>query len=104
MDKHGVYPGIVRAVAEQENVPLLDLHRATERVLRQYGDETSRKLFLQLRPGENPNYPNGVEDNTHFNPTGAEIMCKLAVEAVLAAKIELSKYLLNQASLSSSAQ
>jgi len=62
-------------------------------VLTHYGNEGSRKLFLQLKPGENPNYPSGVEDNTHFNPTGAEEMAKLAVDGIRESKSKLVKYL-----------
>jgi lysophospholipase L1-like esterase len=92
-DTHGVYPDIVRSVAAEMKVPLIDMHRASEKVLRQYGAEPSRALFLQLKPGENPNYPSGVEDNTHFNPKGAEIMCGLAVDAIREQKLPLAKYL-----------
>lgn len=89
-DTHGEYPDIVRAVAAEHNTPLIDMHRKSERVLKQYGVEESRKLFLQLKPGENANYPNGVEDNTHFSPAGAEVMAGLAVEGIRELKLELA--------------
>ena len=92
-DTHGEYPDIVRAVAAEYHVPLIDMHRKSERVVKQYGPEGSRKLFLQLRPGENLNYPHGIEDNTHFSPTGAEIMAGLAVEEIRELHISLDKYL-----------
>lgn len=92
-DSHGEYPDIVRAVAKEYKVALIDMHRASEAVLVKYGAEASRKLFLQLKAGENANYPNGIEDNTHFNPQGAEEMAKLAVEGIRAEKIGLRKYL-----------
>lgn len=93
-DVHGVYPGIVREVAAGHKVPLVDMHRASERVLVRLGPEESRKLFLQLKPGENPNYPAGVEDNTHFNPRGAEEMAALAVGGIRERRLGLAKYLL----------
>ncbi|HEY0174499.1 MAG TPA: rhamnogalacturonan acetylesterase [Pyrinomonadaceae bacterium] len=93
-DVHGVYPGIVREVAAGHKAPLIDMHRTSERVLVGYGPEESRKLFLQLKPGESPNYPNGVEDNTHFNPRGAEEMAALAVEGIRERRLGLAKYLL----------
>lgn len=94
VDQHGVYPGIVREVAAGLRVPLVDMHRMSERLLVGYGPEGSRKLFLQLKAGESPNYPNGVEDNTHFNPLGAELMAGLAVEGIREQKLGLAKYLL----------
>ncbi len=95
-DTHGEYPDSVRKVAQELKVPLIDMHRKSEAVLKDYGAEKSRTLFLQLKAGENPNYPNGAEDNTHFNLTGAEAMAKLAVEAIREQKIGLRKYLKKQ--------
>ena len=54
------------------------------------------KLFLQLAPGENPNYPKGIEDNTHFRPLGADEMARLAVAAIREQKLGLAKYLKKQ--------
>jgi lysophospholipase L1-like esterase len=93
VDKHGVYPDVTRKVARDFFVPLIDMHRESERVLKQYGPEESCKLFLQLQPGENPNYPDGVTDNTHFNPVGAQIMAELAVEGIRAANLDIARYL-----------
>ena len=72
---------------------MIDMLEASKKVLKTYGDEPSRKLFLQLKPGENPNYPQGVEDNTHFNPVGAKIMCDLAVEGIREEKLPIAKSL-----------
>lgn len=92
-DTHGEYPDVVRAVAKEYKVALIDMHRASEKVVKSYGPEGSKKLFLQLKPGENPNYPKGVEDNTHFSPLGAEEMAKLAVAGIREQKLKLKKYL-----------
>lgn len=92
-DTHGEYPDIVRSVAGEYRVPLIDMHRSSARILQQYGPEESRKLFLQLKPDENPNYPKGIEDNTHFNPVGAEVMASLAVDGIKESKLGLAKYL-----------
>ena len=45
VDTHGEYPDIVRAVARQYHVPLIDMHRKSEAVLKQYGAEPARKLL-----------------------------------------------------------
>lgn len=92
-DTHGEYPDIVRAVANEQHVPLIDMHRKSETVVVKYGADDSRKLFLQLKPGENPNYPNGVDDNTHFSPLGAEMMAKLVVIGIRESNIGLRKFL-----------
>ncbi|HRI02302.1 MAG TPA: rhamnogalacturonan acetylesterase [Pyrinomonadaceae bacterium] len=94
VDKHPPeYPDAVRAVAKEQKVPLIDMHRKSEAVIKRYGVEGSRALFLQLKPDENPNYPKGIEDNTHFVPKGAEEMAKLVVEGIREDKLKLRKYL-----------
>ncbi|HJS52773.1 MAG TPA: rhamnogalacturonan acetylesterase [Pyrinomonadaceae bacterium] len=92
-DTHGEYPGIVHDVARELGAPLIDMHKLSEAVIVKYGVEDSKKLFLQLKPGENANYPKGIEDNTHFSPLGAEEMAKLVVAGIGNAKLNLRKYL-----------
>ena len=92
-DTHGEYPDIVRSVAKDQKAPLIDMHRKSEAIIKRYGVEGSRALFLQLKPGENANYPNGVDDNTHFVPKGAEEMAKFVVVGIRENKLKLSKYL-----------
>jgi lysophospholipase L1-like esterase len=92
---HGEYPDAVKAVGKDQNVAVIDMESKSAAVLAKYGDEGSRRLFLQLKPGENPNYPKGAEDNTHFNPTGAGEMARLAAEGIREEKIGLKKYLKN---------
>jgi lysophospholipase L1-like esterase len=92
-DTHGEYPDLTRRVAAEQKVALIDMHRMSEKVLVKYGPEESRKLFLQLKAGENPNYPEGVEDNTHFSPLGADIMAALAVDGFRQQKLGLVKFL-----------
>ena len=92
-DAHGEYPDLVRAVTSEQKVPLIDMHRMSEVVIVQYGAEGSRKLFLQLKPGENPNYPNGIDDNTHFSPLGALEMVRLVVAGIRLEKLKIRKYL-----------
>ena len=92
-DTHGEYPDLVRTVAREYKVPLIDMHQKSELVLKKYGADESRKLFLQLKPGEDQNYPNGIEDNTHFNSFGAEVMAKLVAQGIRELKLELADYL-----------
>lgn len=92
-DTHGDYPDIVRTTAREHKVPLIDMHRKSEALIKRYGVEGSRALFLQLKPDENPNYPKGIEDNTHFVPKGAQEMAKLVVEGMRETKLGLVKHL-----------
>jgi lysophospholipase L1-like esterase len=93
VDTHGEYPDLVRAVAAERKVALIDMHRSSGDALSRLGPDSSRAVFLQLKPGENPNYPNGVEDNTHFRPLGAELMAALAAKELRTAVPALAAYL-----------
>jgi len=93
IDGHGDYPDIVRAVARQFEVPLIDMHKSSTAILERYGVEGSQQLFLILPAGANPNYPNGVNDNTHFSPLGAEEMAKAAVMELKTVDKKLGRYL-----------
>jgi lysophospholipase L1-like esterase len=88
-DSHGEYPDLVRAVAAERGVALLDVHRESAAVLERYGPDSSRALFLQVERGESPNYPDGVHDNTHFSPRGAVVMAGLAIDAMRRASLPL---------------
>jgi pectinesterase len=92
-DAHGVYPDLVREVAAEHRVELIDMHRSSQRVIEQHGPEASRRLFLHLRPNEHANYPAGLEDNTHFSPFGAELMARLAVEGIRDLRLGLAGHL-----------
>jgi lysophospholipase L1-like esterase len=92
-DTHGEYPGIVRSVAAEYKTPLIDMHYKSAEILERFGPDASRALFLQLKPQENPNYPNGIEDNTHFSPSGAQVMAELAVNGIREAQLPLVSFL-----------
>ncbi len=92
-DTHGEYPDLVRSVAAETGTALIDMHRATFNVLSVRGLEGSRELFLQLRAGENPNYPQGVLDNTHSSPLGESLNARLAAEGIRELKLPLAEWL-----------
>lgn len=96
VDTHGEYPGIVRDVAARLAVPLIDMHRKSAEALTRWGADSSAKLFLQVAPGETPNYPAGVHDNTHFRPAGARVMAELVVDGIRELGLGLTAHLVAQ--------
>lgn len=66
-----LYPAAKREVAEQMSVPVIDLNEWSVAWWRQLGPQGCRQVFLYLEPGEHPNYPEGVGDNSHLRPFGA---------------------------------
>lgn len=87
---HDVYSGIVRTVAKEQNTPLIDLDQKSQELLQQFGVENSKLLFLQLQPGEHPNYPEGKDDNTHFSELGARKIAQLVLADIKALRLELA--------------
>jgi lysophospholipase L1-like esterase len=79
---HDVYSQIVRDVAKEEKVILFDMDKITQQLYQQFGVENSKLLFLQLKPGEHPNYPDGKEDNTHFNELGARLVAQAVLSEI----------------------
>jgi lysophospholipase L1-like esterase len=79
---HDVYSQIVRDVAKEEKVIFFDMDKITQQLYQQVGVENSKLLFLQLKPGEHPNYPDGKEDNTHFNELGARLVAQLVLDEI----------------------
>ena len=77
LETHKAYSAYVKEVAEQEKVLFIDLDAKSRELYQQVGKGDSRLLFLQLKPGEHPNYPEGKDDNTHFNELGARLIAQL---------------------------
>ena len=90
-ETHPVYAALVREVAKQLNVPLIDHDEKSKELLQKFGPEQSKLLFMQLEPGEHPNYPDGRNDNTHFNELGARKMAQLVLNGIRDLKLELAE-------------
>ena len=91
-ETHAAYAELVRTVARETNTPLIDLDRSSQVLLQQFGPENSKLLFNHLAPGEHPNYPDGREDNTHFNELGARRVAELVLADVRTLKLGLADY------------
>jgi lysophospholipase L1-like esterase len=89
-ETHEVYSNLVREVATQQKVTLIDMDEKSKALLQQFGSENSKWLFMQLQPGEHPNYPDGRNDNTHFNELGARLMAEIVLKEVRELKLELA--------------
>lgn len=92
-DTHGAYPFVMRAVANELNVPFIDLQLKSEDLVLSLGQEKSKELYLWIEPGQYGMYPEGKQDNTHFTVNGATAMAKLAVEGLREHKLLLANFL-----------
>jgi lysophospholipase L1-like esterase len=87
---HDVYSAIVRKVAEEEKVPLIDLDKEAQNLIQKMGPDNSKYLYNYLTPGENPNYPDGKEDDTHFSELGARKVAEIVLADIRLLKLELA--------------
>lgn len=81
-ETHTEYTAACYQVAKQYNVPLIDLDKRSRELFQQLGPENAKLLFMQLEPGENPSYPEGQKDNTHFNAYGARRIAELVLQQI----------------------
>ena len=92
VDQHGDYPGVVKEVAAQMNVAVIDLHKSSEALIVQEGVENSKRLFLHIPPYHFKD-AKVKEDNTHFSEYGAASMASLVCQAIKEQNLPLAKYL-----------
>ena len=77
---HGEYPSVMRAVAEEMKVSLIDLYTESFRIVGSMGEEGSKALFMHLGPGEEPGHPEAMQDNAHTRRAGAERFAAFVAE------------------------
>ncbi len=82
METHREYSAYVKEVAASEKVLCIDLDSKSRDLYQQFGKNDSKLLFMQLKPGEHPNYPDGRDDNTHFNELGARLIAQLVLQEI----------------------
>lgn len=93
---HEAYSELVRQVAAQEKVVLIDLDKLSQEMYQQYGEDKSKLLFLHLQKKEHPNYPNGREDDTHFSELGARLVAELVLNEIRDKLPELAKRIVSE--------
>jgi lysophospholipase L1-like esterase len=97
VETHDIYAALVKEVAAQEKADLVDLDELSKALYQQFGPELSKLLFLQLKSGEHPNYPEGKDDNTHFNEFGARLVAQLVLKELINMKSDLAERVISTA-------
>ena len=79
-------PAVLRDVAGQQRIPLLDLTARSRVLLESLGEAASWPLYLTLAH-------DGVDDATHLSRYGAEQFAALVTEAVVQARLPIARFL-----------
>ncbi len=74
------YPDAMRKVAKETGTPLIDLNNISREKFTALGEEGTKKVFLHLPKGKYKRYPDGKEDNSHFQESGARLIAGWIVE------------------------
>lgn len=89
---HGEYPLEVRLVAQEYQVPFIDLEYFSEQLEQSYGVEKSKELHLFFKAGEHPYYPEGKSDDTHLSRNGATEIATIAVRELKKLNLGLNAF------------
>ena len=90
---HGEFPAAMKAVAQRENVPLIDLNAMTKTLFEAMGEGGSKHLLVHYKLGSFPWQEKEFADNTHFNPFGAFEVSKCIVMGLKQLNSPLLQYL-----------
>jgi lysophospholipase L1-like esterase len=92
VESHGEYTQVARAVAAETRTPLIDLDADSMAYFQSIGEEGSRKYYLHYAAADNPTFPSGIADDTHFNELGARAVAALVARRLKELHIPLSKH------------
>lgn len=70
-----VYPGIMRRVAKEYNVPMIDINLKTRDLILVLGEERAKELYVP-------------DDDTHTNEAGAREVARMIVEGIKELKLD----------------
>ena len=91
-ETHAEYTQLVKDVAKQLDVPVIDLDKESQELVQQFGPDASQYLYNHLEPGENPHYPDGRADNTHFSELGARKMAQIVLHDIQKLNLGLAQH------------
>lgn len=88
---HGEFPDAMRKVAQELQVPLIDVTKMTTLMYESWGDELSKKAFVFYPANTFPGQTKELADNTHFGSFGANEVAKCVVQGIRDLKLDIAK-------------
>lgn len=92
-DTHGEYAKVPQCIAQELNVPFIDMNKLTHELVEGMGPVNSKQLFMWVAPNEVAAFPKGREDNTHLNIYGGRTVARLASKAIASTLPDLAPYI-----------
>lgn len=82
-DVHGEYAQAAIEVAQAENIALIDLNSLSRQHFTAKGKVyVTNNYFMNFPADKYPNYPKGLNDNTHFLPEGGKAVAQIVFDAL----------------------
>lgn len=78
----GDFPLVMRRVAAELEVPLIDLNQMSATLYAALGSEGSKRAFVHYPAHTFPGQEKALEDDTHFNPYGGYELARCIVEGI----------------------
>ncbi|WP_194202111.1 RICIN domain-containing protein [Glycomyces albidus] len=92
-ESFATYAAKVRELASETGVAMIDLGARSRTYLDSIGYDRARwEVFMHLRAGQYPNYPDGLADSTHFQDNGANQMARLVAEGAKALPLPIASH------------
>lgn len=91
----GDFPAAARKVAEDEQVPLIELNQMTASLYDALGVEKSKKALVHYPANTFPGQNKELADNTHFNSYGAYEIAKCVIEGIRQNHLDLEKFIVD---------
>ncbi|MGC4007008.1 MAG: rhamnogalacturonan acetylesterase [Pirellulales bacterium] len=92
-DTLGEYPAAARLVVRERNIPLIDLHDLSGKLIVALGPEPSKKAFVHFPAGAFPGRNEALSDDSHSSDYGAYELAKCVIEAIRTSELPLAKHL-----------
>lgn len=92
-ETHGDFPAAMRKVANDLNVPLIDVTKMTTKMYQAWGDEKSKEAFVHYPANTFPNQTKDLSDNTHFNSFGADQIAKCILQGIKELNLNIAQYI-----------
>lgn len=91
----GDYPDAMRKVAQQLNVPLIDLQISSRKFYEAMGPYDSTQAFVHYPANTYPNQDKRLKDDTHHNAYGAYVLAWCVVEGIRETDLDIVEYLID---------
>ena len=92
-DTLGDFPEAVRRVAKEKDVPLVDLHAMSRRIVEALGEEDSKAAYVHFAAGTFAGQGEALSDDSHFSTYGGDVLARAVVEGLKDVAPDLAEHL-----------